>query len=38
MQKRQTICKNQSNMIDLKSRVLRTLMPRKARHAVSYDT
>ena len=25
-------------MIDLKSRVLRTLMPRKARHAVSYDT
>ena len=25
-------------MIDLKSRVLRTLMPRKARHVVSYDT
>ena len=25
-------------MIDLKSRVLRTLMPRKARHAVTCDT
>jgi len=25
-------------MIDLKSRVLRTLMPRKARHAVPCDT